>query len=103
MRKVLLALLGVLLLGSPGCAATKTITKPIAKTIDTVERVHNTAGKVYEATKAVHDLINPLELIFVSVAAAERGDRVWGMGLPQEIRVYDRQRGEYVGSIRLSK
>ena len=96
MRSPALVILALLVL-------TGSSVKPISRTIDTVKRVYHTTGKVYQAGKAVSDLVNPLELVFVSDS-----DDAWDTAMPcgpdwcdvpGPITVSDPDTGDVVGVI----
>ena len=73
-----------------GCSA-----RPISKTYNAMKRAYHTTGKVYRTTKAVAELVNPLEYIYLSEHSGERpsllatpdGDSEW---------VYDARSGQVV-------
>ena len=76
--------------------------KPISKTLNTVKRAHSTAGKVYQAGKAVKNLVNPLELIFVSLPEDAEAKSPCGPGYLQDhepVTVSDPESGERLGVI----
>ena len=49
-----------------GCSVVRPVTKPVQRAINTAQQVHSAAGQVYRAGRAVSDLVNPLEHIYVA-------------------------------------
>ena len=63
-----------------GCSA-----RPISRTLNAAERVYNTTGQVYRASRSVADLMNPMEYLYFSMdvsdaelASVKRQPRVKG-------------------------
>jgi len=73
-----------------GCSS-----RPISKTYQAVKRAYHTTGKVYRTTKAVAELVNPLEYIYLSEQSGERPGLLETPGGGSEW-VYDAQSGQIV-------